>query len=183
MIYRRLEVCLRNPDANNLADLKGTVAQVFLLTSVPDWGFFYITPKKPTLPASVQTVMKRVLLTSQSGVLRKLPVRPRARRLYTYEYTKQTEHSQQQTSSGLFQTCFLSCSRPPAFFLFTVRILASQFIFRAKLLSLFYRDPCFSHQLLFLPVSVYSFWIRTQWGPWIRIRNQEGKNDPQKRKT
>jgi hypothetical protein len=23
-------------------------------------------------------------------------------------------------------------------------------------------------------------WIRIQWGPWIRIRIQEGKNDPQK---
>ncbi len=26
----------------------------------------------------------------------------------------------------------------------------------------------------------YPDWIRILWGPWIRIRIQEGKNDPQK---
>jgi hypothetical protein len=43
---------------------------------------------------------------------------------------------------------------------------------------------CLILKLIKLPKSSVADpeWIRIQWGPWIRIRIQEGKNDPKKLK-
>jgi hypothetical protein len=138
--------------------------------------------------------MKKVLLTSQSGVLRKVASQTQGPGDYTYEYTKQTEHSQQQTSSGLFQTCFLSCSRPPAFFLFTVYQMSEFLLLNLSFgqsYSVYFNEILASHiifqgpLLLLLPVSVYSFWIRIQWGSLDQDPDPGGqnKNDPQKWKS
>jgi hypothetical protein len=133
--------------------------------------------------------MKNVLLTSQSGVLRKVASQTQAPGDYTYEYTKQTEHSQQQTSSGLFQTCFLSCSRPPAFFLFTGYIKcqnscfsiylsgqASQFIIQRSLLLT-------SASLITCMSVCIVFGSGFNGVPGSGSGTRRGKHDPRKRKS
>jgi hypothetical protein len=127
--------------------------------------------------------MKKVLLTSQSGVLRKVASQTQGPEItLTSTQNKQNIPNSKlvpgssrlasshvvglrRSSCLLSEILLLNLSFGPSFSVYFTEILASHISFS------YYLSVCIV------------FGSGFNGGPWIRIRNQEGKHDPPKRKS